>query len=339
MSNQTISDVDLARQLSDLTDLITPFAIQAVAELAVPDALADGPMAVEELAGRLSCQVQALRRLLRTLTHRGIFTEISPDVFALGELGQLLRSEHPISLREANLPWLPNVASLNNLAYSVRTGKPAFVEAHGATLWEYLDTHPADAVRFGQHMRSISRFEAESLLRSYDWASVRKVADIGGGDGTLLRILLVEHPGLTGTLFERPQLLPEARRILAGGELEGRVSVLTGDFFSDDLPNGHEVYVLKRIVYGFDDEAAVQLLANVRRAVTPGVRVLLVEPFAGASAAPDSYFTHRVDLLMLAVPGGRVRSVGELETLLRETGFDVRDVISTATPTIEGVAR
>lgn len=339
MNNDSRSGVDLAQRLSDLTDLVTPFAIQAAAELGVPDALAGGPMAADALADRLGCDPQALRRLLRTLSRKDVFTETAPGVFALAELGQPLRSDHPLSLREANLPWLPNVASLNDLAHSVRTGQPAFDKVHGANLWDHLDTHPADAARFDQHMRSISRFEAESLLRHYDWASVASVADIGGGDGTLLRLLLTEHPSLTGALVERPHVASAAEKSFADDTCADRLAITSGDFFTDELPRGYEVYVLKRIVYGFDDEQAVRLLTNLRRSLAPGARVLVVEPFTRGATGDDPYFTYRVDLLMMAVPGGRVRSESELHALLAETGFDVRTVFASATPAIEATAR
>jgi len=321
--------MDAAQRLSELTDLVTPFAIQAASELAVPDALAKGPRSLAELADELGCHAPSLRRLLRTLSHKEIFREIGTDVFELAPLGQLLRSDHPVSLREANLPWFPNVISLDNLAFSVRTGRTAFEDIHGANLWQYLAANPADGERFASHMHSISRFETESLLQAYDWGSVRTVADIGGGDGILLDLLLSRHPGLTGTLFELPQLACRPT-------VDGRFSVVAGDFFVDDLPRGHDIYVLKRILYGFSDDEVRMLLGNLRKAMAAGLRLLVVEPFTGAGAV--SYFTYRVDLLMLAVPGGRVRSADELTALLGEAGFAVDRMLASATPAIEARA-
>lgn len=322
-------DMALAAELSDLIDLITPFAIQAANELRLADALAGGPRTVEQLADALDCRADALRRLLRTLSRKDIFAEPEPDVFALGRLGELLRSDHPISLREANLPWLPNVLSLADLAHSVRTGLPSFDHVHGTDLWHYLATHPDDAELFDRQMRSISGFEAASLVASYPWGTVRSVADIGGGDGTLLTALLAAYGTLTGTLFDQPQVLPT---------VDGPFALVAGDFFVDDLPPEHDLYVLKRIVYGFSDQQANALLANLRRATRPGARVLLVEPLLRGGAA-DPYFTHRIDLMMMAVPGGRVRTVQELTALLDDAGFAVSRVIDSATPAIEAVAR
>jgi len=328
----TRSDVELAQELSDLIDLITPFAIQAANELRVPDALAAGPLPVERLADRLGCQADALRRLLRTLSRKGIFDEVEPDVFALATLGQPLRSDHPVSLREANLPWLPFVMSLYQLPHSIRTGRPSFDHVHGMSLWEYLAANPRDAELFDRQMRSISGFEAMSLAESYEWEAVRTVADIGGGDGTLLNVLLSRYGSLTGTLFELPHLVSKESIVD-----DDRLSVAAGDFFVDELPRGREVYVLKRILYGFDDTKVLALLGNLRRAMEPGARALIVEPFTRAGA-DDPYFTHRVDLLMLAVPGGRVRSVEELGALLTASAFETGRVFASATPAIEARA-
>ena len=320
-------DVDLAQELNDLIDLVTPFAILAANELRVPDALAAGPLPVDRLADNLGCQPDPLRRLLRTLSRKGIFDEVEPDMYGLGRLGQLLRSDHPISLREANVPWLPNVVSLNMLAHSVRTGQPAFEHVHGMTLWGYLAAHPSDGAMFDRQMRSISGFEAASLLCTYEWDTVRSVVDLGGGDGTLLNVLLSEHKSLTGTLFDLPHVVES---------VVGRFSVVPGDFLVDELPRGGEIYVVKRILYGFDDAKVMTLLRALRRAMERDARLLVVEPFTGAP--DDPYFTHRVDLLMMAVPGGRVRSADELSAMLADAGFATKRVISSATPTLEAVA-
>jgi hypothetical protein len=327
----TRSDLDLAQELSDLIDLITPFAILAASELRVPDALADGPLSVDRLADRLDCQAGTLRRLLRTLSRKGMFEEVEPDVFALTRLGGLLRSDHPISLRDANVPWLPNVASLNMLAYSVRTGRSAFEHVHGVSLWEHLASHPDDGEAFDRQMRSITGFEAESLAQSYDWDPVGSVVDIGGGDGTLLDVLLSRHPSLTGTLFDLPQVVAKA-------QVGERCSTVAGDFLVDPLPPGRDVYVVKRILYGFEDPQVMTLLSSLRRAMERDARLLVVEPFIRPGGMHDPYFTYRVDLLMMAVPGGRVRSADELSAMLAGAGFATARVITSATPTLEALA-
>ncbi|MGW7544688.1 methyltransferase [Streptomyces sp. NPDC054770] len=320
---------DLVARLTAITDFVTPFAVQAACELGIPDAIGDVPVPVEELAERVCCQPEPLRRLLRTLSRKEIFVEVEPGSFGLGTLGHLLRTEHPASLHAANLPWLPRIQALNSLAYSIRTGKSAFEHVHGVTVWEYLATHPEDSALFDRQMRSISGFEATSLLRSYDWPSAGTVVDVGGGDGLLLDAVLREHTGLKGVLVDLPQVV---------GNAVGPFDTVAGDFFEMDLPGTGDLYVLKRIVYGFADDQVLRLLANVRAAARTGAKVLVVEPFS-SDTADEPYFTHRVDLQMLACPGGRVRSERRLGELLETSGFTVTRTVASATPAIEACAR
>src|SRR5262249_34004372 len=56
-------------------------ALAIVADLGVPEAVADGPMPVQELAGELGADTDALHRLLRALASDGIFVETEPGVF------------------------------------------------------------------------------------------------------------------------------------------------------------------------------------------------------------------------------------------------------------------
>src|ERR1700755_526441 len=48
-------------------------AVHAAAELGVADALADGPLPIDELAFRVDADPDALERLLRALITRGVF--------------------------------------------------------------------------------------------------------------------------------------------------------------------------------------------------------------------------------------------------------------------------
>src|SRR6185369_6499324 len=50
-------------------------AIQVAAELGIADALADGPLPLDELADRVGADPEALGRLMRALISRGIFRQ------------------------------------------------------------------------------------------------------------------------------------------------------------------------------------------------------------------------------------------------------------------------
>lgn len=73
--------------------------IHVAAELGLADALAAGERSVEQLADDCGAHPPSLFRLLRGLASLGLFAETSPRSFALTPLAELLRSDHPHSMR------------------------------------------------------------------------------------------------------------------------------------------------------------------------------------------------------------------------------------------------
>ncbi|HEX2283047.1 MAG TPA: methyltransferase, partial [Thermomicrobiales bacterium] len=105
--------------------------------------------------------------------------------------------------------------------------------------------------------------------------------------------------------------------------------------FFDSVPPGGDAYLLKYIIHDWDDERAVAILRRCREAMAPGSVLLLVEQVlpehleVGAAAQRLA----RLDLQMLVLtPGGRERTEQEFRSLLQEAGFDLRQVIPTASP-------
>jgi hypothetical protein len=102
---------------------------------------------------------------------------------------------------------------------------------------------------------------------------------------------------------------------------------LVGGSFFDAVPAGADTYILRGIIPGFEDDQAVAILTNCRRAMADGARVLLVERYLATDpreALPVLYS----DLEMLVNVGGRERATDEYATLLARGGFRVAQTIS-----------
>jgi C-methyltransferase len=74
-------------------------AITAAAQLGVADALAKGPLPIDELATRVGADTDALSRLLRALISRGVFRRRRDGRYELNSQRALT-----ISLRSLNSP-------------------------------------------------------------------------------------------------------------------------------------------------------------------------------------------------------------------------------------------
>jgi demethylspheroidene O-methyltransferase len=106
-----------------------------------------------------------------------------------------------------------------------------------------------------------------------------------------------------------------------------------GNFFSDLVPQGADLYTLVRVLHDHNDGEAMQLLQSIRRAMEPGATLLIAEPMAdaaGAHAVGDAYFA----FYLLAMGRGRARSAAEITAMLNQAGFSRIRQIRTNTPVI-----
>jgi len=83
----------------------------------------------------------------------GVFTEEQDGRFALGPLGQYLRSGVPGSMRAATLLFAGRTQDVwTELMHSVRTGEPAAPLVYGTDSFTYMAQHPELAAVFDEAM-------------------------------------------------------------------------------------------------------------------------------------------------------------------------------------------
>lgn len=306
-------------------------AITAAAQLGIADALADGPLAIDELAARVGADADALRRLLRALTGRGIFRHRRDGRYALNSLADTLRSDAPISLTGAALFQGSNEQRerWSLLAESVRTGKTIVPALRGKEGFDYLAENPGHADLFNRTMTSIAQMTVATVVAGYDFGAYRTIVDVGGGQGALLAAILAAAPDSRGVLYDLPRVVATAPDLLREHNLGGRVRIAEGSFF-DGVPTGGDAYVLKNIVHDWTDEKALQILRNVRTAAGPHASVLLVEMVLREHDrdCPGNW----VDLEMLLNLGSRERTADQYRELLGQAGFRMTRVVQTASP-------
>jgi hypothetical protein len=330
-------DLGAFMRLTDLADYFVPLTIRAIAELGVADYLADGPRPIAEIARETQTDAPSLYRALRALACRRIFTEPEQGTFALTPLAEYLLTDHPLSLRDAYRLTSADLAAWADLKYSLKMAAPAFDHVHGQNLWAYLADHPAESLRFDRGMQAMTRPELRACLAAYEWEQIRTVVDVGGGNGAFLAGLLAAHPRLHGVLFDLPHVVADAGTVLEESGVSDRCDVVAGSFF-DSVPSGADAYVLKRIVYGWDDQRALDVLRTVRAGMSRQSRILLIEPVLrpGNDLAPGKI----LDLVALVVEGGRARREDELGELFRAAGLTLTHVVPTALfPIVEGRLR
>ncbi|MFO7278742.1 MAG: methyltransferase [Pseudomonadota bacterium] len=315
-----MTDRHPARILQDLVNgHVAPRCLHVIAEFGVADALGERPETASVLAARTGLDAGALDRMLRLLAAYGVFAR-EGDAYVHTPVSRHLRSDHPQSLRSfartmgSPIFW----KGFTELAHAARTGKPA---TDWAGILAHFAQHPDEGRMFNEAMAGKSIAAVPAVLEAYDFSAFGTIADIGGGRGHLLRAILERVPGAQGILFELPQVIEDAAR-------EGipRTQLVAGDFFVDPLPAA-DAYLLMEIIHDWGDDDAARILAAVRRAAPTHARVLIVETLVPDSPGPG--FAKTLDVIMLAITGGRERTPAEFETLLAGAGLRLERVIRT----------
>ncbi len=112
--------------------------------------------------------------------------------------------------------------------------------------------------------------------------------------------------------------------MLEAGRLSDRCACIRGDFF-EEVPSVFDVYLLSQILHDWDDERATAILRNLRAAIPPHGRLVILDQVIppGDAPHPDKI----LDLIMLVLTdGGRERSEPQWRTLLGDAGFALERV-------------
>jgi SAM-dependent methyltransferase len=304
-------------------------AVAVAARLRLPDLVAGGPRSSEELTAAVEADPDALARLLRSLAGLGVLARDDDGRYGPTPLSRAIEdapgSVRPFALLAGGFLWEP----WGRLGHSIETAGSAFESLHGVPIFEHLQRDPDARAVFHAWMTANSQAQVPAILGAYDFGRFGTVVDVGGGHGILLAALLSAHPGLTGILYDRPEVVAEAQPLVAG-ELAERVRSESGDFFAS-VPAGGDCYVLKLVVHDWADDEAVRILSNVREAIPAGGTLLLAEyVMPSGTAYHHSMF---LDLNMLVLlGGGRERTRDEYAALLERAGFTLTRVVPTDSP-------
>ncbi|GAA2618295.1 methyltransferase [Streptomyces vastus] len=301
-------------------------ALRAAVRLGVADALGDGPMAVEDLAGAVKAEPRPLRRLLRALSCYGVFAERPDGTFAHTDMSRLLREDDPHSLRNISLwctePWTWD--AWPRLDEAVRTGRNVVEELYGKEFFVYLNEDaPESADVFNRAMTTSSVQSARDVADFLDLSGSSSVADIGGGQGHVVASLLEKYPSMHGALLDLPRVVDNADpRLRVGGEFGDRMRIVAGDC-RVAVPVRADAYIIKNILE-WDDDSTARTLRNVIDAGGPGARVVVIENLVDDT--PSMRFSTAMDLLLLLNVGGAKHTTESMTRRLTDAGLVIGDV-------------
>src|SRR5262245_26889527 len=314
-----------ADQVMDLIGRWRSQILSAGTELGVFDHL-DKRMAktADTLAPELRADPALLYRLLRAQAAVGLLEEDGSRGFVLTDRGELLRSDHPQSLKPMALleEGPQHYALWKHLPAMVRDGtQNAFVREFGCMAFKHLRENEDYGVRFKQAMTSYSAVQSSLVLealRGYDFSDISTFCDVAGGYGHLMCALLLANPGLRGIVLDLPEVVEDINELWAKKlALQIRCYDLAGDvIYAVAQAAG---FSLKMILHDWNDAECVKILSNIRKAAAGPAQVFIVEHIVPQPDVP--HFSKLFDIHMMCWGTGQERTEAEYMSLLDGAGW------------------
>ncbi|GAA2804547.1 methyltransferase [Saccharopolyspora taberi] len=311
---------DPSVQVADdvMEHLLSTYLLRAALQLGVPDAVADEPLPVAEIARRTDTDPGTLARLLTAMSACGFIQYAGDGRYQHNPVSRELMSTAKGCLLNDVVTDEKLWEAWGNLADGVRTGKSPFATTHGVDFYAYLATRPERLSEFHDGLGAVLE-ETPELLKHLDLRGVSRIVDVGGGRGYLLRDILVAHPGVRGVLFDLPETLEAAVPELRSGPLADRCEIVAGDA-RIAMPTGADAYLLSFVLHNWDDDTCVRILSQCAEAGRPGARVIALDMLLDSDEHSSSWQALN-DLDMFVRFGGGERHESQFADLFEQAGL------------------
>ena len=303
--------------MSDITGFMKSRVILTGAELDIFTRLDGSPETLSGLVKKTGFNRRSLTRLLDALAGLG-FLEKKDGVYSLTEKGGFLSSGRPDSV-------LPMVLHMSRVWETWCDLSPMIKKGMGGKHKHTGRMDPVALTAFIGAMDVVGRDLSEEIVASYDAGPCKKLLDVGGASGTYTIAFLRKYPLLNATIFDLDAVIPMARARMDAEGLAGRVSFAAGDFYTDDLPGGHDLVLLSAIIHQNDSQENIDLYRKALCALIPGGKILIrdhVMEEGRTAPVPGTLFAIN---MLVNTRGGNTYTFKEIRKDLKAAGFkDIR---------------
>ena len=309
LSGEAILDVVRGFQTSSV--------VIAGAELDVFTILHAKPMGATQLAGRIKGDLRATVVLLDALVAMRLLDKSSgrDSVYRVPKAVAKVLTETGSQCMLGMVRHLGTcLRNWGQLASVVQRGKPA--ERHPS-----VRGAEGDLASFIRAMNEISEPMAMPLIKSLGPLKFTNLLDLGGASGTWTIPFLRLNSKASATIFDQPDVIPMARRLMKQVGLSGRVRLVPGNYNTDPLPAGPDLAWVSAIVHQNSRAQNQAMFAKVFSALAPGGRILIRDIVMDLSRTrPAGGALFAVNMLVATLQGGTF-TFAELREDLSSAGF------------------
>ena len=226
----------------------------------------------------------------------------------------------------------------NELGTALKTGEAqSEAKIHGKPIFEELY---ASESKLGTFLEAMTGFQFSNFIQlgeKFDFSRFKSVSDIGGALALLSRTIGSKHSHLKFSTFDLPPVAPLAQKQIDAAGMTDRITVVSGDFFEDELPKA-DVITMGNILHDWNLEKKKVLIQKAYDALPAGGALIAVENLID-DARRENAFGLLMSLNMLIEFGDAFDyTAADFRAWCSEVGFSDFDIIPLAGPTSAAVA-
>ena len=303
----------------DLVGTGTFRAVSTALKLGVFDNISEQPKSAADLSAKINVDQRGLTVLLDLLTATRYLKKTSEGYASTAMTSKWLSKDSPTSFapffyffHDFLFPFWDS-----HIEESIRLGKPS------TTLYESLDQTPNGWKTAQEWFLALAHTMSDEIVSKAKLSpTAKRLLDVGGGHGLYTVKFCRAQPGLTGTIFDRPEPSAIARQTIASEKMEDRISVQAGDFWNYNLGTGYDVVLLFNIIHANKPDENIELFRKMSAILNPSGQLIVLEQLSEpTSTNAVGALVQFLGLTFLAALGGQVYEYNEVAGWLSTSGF------------------
>jgi len=295
-----------------------------------------GMISFKDLAHECGILESDLRQVIRfAIVYHRCFQEPEKGMISHSAASKQLRESHDV---QSGLGYMfdGNYQSFGRLcsALEQQKGQPKDISKTGWSLatgsdQSFFDDLQADAAMADRFQGALRFFTAtvpghspQLLAENYPWRDLAPgsvVVDVGGGDGSIARVIADLCPATKFVVQDQSRVIEVARQAT---DIPSNIEFQVHDFFEPQPIHGAQVYLLRWILHDWPDNYAIRIL----KALIPGLQhgaSVVINDYVGPGQAGKlpllaERFVREMDMVMLANHNTYEREVEDWNRIVAE---------------------
>ena len=226
----------------------------------------------------------------------------------------------------------------NDLEDGLKTGLPQNETKNGGKpVFEAVYADPKKLREFVGAMGGVQMGNFIAFSKQFDFSNYKTLCDVGGAGGFLAAHVTLNNQHMQCTSFDLPPVEPIAKENLRNMGLSEKVTVTSGDFFTDDFPKA-DVITMGNILHDWGKEDKKMLIKKAYDALPKGGALVIIENIIDDNRSENAFGLLMSLNMLIETSEGYDFTAADFSELAKEAGFTQISVMPLTGPTSAATA-